>query len=207
MNPDEFLSYLYRSRAEGCTRCQLHATRDKVVFGVGDADADLVLVGEGPGAEEDRLGEPFVGASGKILDGILRRVGLDRERPGLYICNVVKCRPPGNRDPEPEEQAACAPFLHTQLRIIRPRVIVTLGRVPGMYLTGQLDDDVTVGYLRNHLWEYANGVTGLRCPLVCTYHPSYVLRNLDSDPPQARTATIKMIADLEKALRVIDPSP
>src|SRR5215218_5355652 len=115
------------TEARGCTRCpQLAATRTQVVFGAGNADADLMFIGEAPGAREDERGLPFVGAAGKFLDDLLAGIGLSRDK--VYICNVVKCRPPGNRDPEADEIAACKPYLDRQIEIVNPRVIVTLGR-------------------------------------------------------------------------------
>jgi len=151
-----------------CTACPLHATRTQTVFGVGDERADWLLVGEAPGAEEDRLGEPFVGQAGKLLDNMLAALGLARGE-NVYIANVLKCRPPGNRNPEPAEVARCTPFLQRQIALIEPRLIVALGRFAAQTLLGT---DATIASLRGRLHRYA-GV-----PLVVTYHPAYLLRNL-----------------------------
>jgi uracil-DNA glycosylase len=156
-----------RIDALACTRCKLAtAGRTQVVFGVGDASADLLFVGEGPGAEEDRLGEPFVGRSGKLLDRLLwEEIGIGRER--CYIANVVKCRPPGNRDPEPDEVATCRPWLERQLELIDPRVVITLGKFAAQLL---LDSKLTISRLRGRPYPYKAGV------LIPTWHPAYALR-------------------------------
>jgi uracil-DNA glycosylase len=137
-----------------------------VVFGTGDPDADLVFIGEGPGAEEDRQGLPFVGRSGQLLDRLmLEELGITRER--VYIANVVKCRPPDNRDPRPEEITACRPYLEQQLDLIAPRVLVTLGKFAGQLL---LDSKVGITKLRGHDYPYRGAV------LIPTLHPAYALR-------------------------------
>ncbi len=151
-----------------CTACSLHKTRTQTVFGVGDENADWLLVGEAPGAEEDRLGDPFVGQAGKLLDNMLAAIGLNR-RENVYIANVLKCRPPGNRNPEPHEVAKCTPFLLGQIGLIKPKLIVAMGRFAAQTL---LETDATIASLRGRLHHYA-GV-----PLVVTYHPAYLLRNL-----------------------------
>ncbi len=151
-----------------CTACGLHKTRTQTVLGVGDERAEWLLVGEAPGAEEDRLGEPFVGQAGKLLDNMLAALGLKRG-DNVYIANVLKCRPPGNRNPEPGEMAKCAPHLLRQIGLIRPRLIVALGRIAAQTL---LNSDATIASLRGRVHRYA-GV-----PLVVTYHPAYLLRNL-----------------------------
>jgi len=150
-----------------CTRCELHKTRKQGVFGVGDPNADWLFVGEAPGADEDRLGEPFVGQAGKLLDAMLAAIGLQRGRK-VYIANVLKSRPPGNRDPKPEEVAACLPYLERQIELIRPKLIVALGRFAAQSL---LLTDTPIARLRGRLHEYH----GL--PLIVTYHPAYLLRN------------------------------
>ena len=122
------------NEASGCTKCPLAETRTKVVFGAGDADADLVFVGEAPGAEEDRQGLPFVGRAGALLTELLSEIGLTREQ--VFICNVLKCRPPGNRDPQPVEIESCNPYLERQLQLIEPRVVCTLGNFATRLLTG-----------------------------------------------------------------------
>jgi len=149
-----------------CRRCPLCEKRKRIVFGVGNPNARLVFVGEGPGREEDEKGEPFVGEAGRLLDRILFAMGL--QRSDVYICNVVKCRPPGNRDPLTEEIAACEPFLKRQLAAIRPRIIVALGRFAAQTL---LRDDAPVSRLRG-AWREYEGV-----PLMPTFHPAYLLRN------------------------------
>lgn len=151
-----------------CTACPLAPARTQTVFGVGDEAADWLFVGEGPGAEEDQRGEPFVGQAGRLLDNMLAAVGLKRG-DGVYIANVVKCRPPGNRNPEPLEAERCRPFLQRQVDLIRPKLIVALGKVPATNLLGR---DATIASLRGSLHEY-RGI-----PLIVTYHPAYLLRNL-----------------------------
>ncbi|MCD4749188.1 MAG: uracil-DNA glycosylase [Thermoanaerobaculales bacterium] len=152
----------------GCSLCDLAAKRRKIVFGEGGAQARLMFIGEGPGAEEDKTGRPFVGQGGRILDGMIFALGLDRSQ--VYIANVVKCRPPRNRDPEVEEMAACAPFLERQIELIKPEVIVALGRVAARRLTGT---EKPMGALRGR-WTTYRGL-----PLMPTYHPAYLLRNQD----------------------------
>ncbi len=152
--------------ASGCTECRLHEGRTTVVFGTGNPGAHLLLVGEGPGAEEDRTGVPFVGRSGRLLDTLLaEEVGIDRS--GCYIANVVKCRPPGNRDPLPDEVAACRRYLDGQVAHVRPRVTVTLGNFAAQTLLGVRDGVTT---LRGRTYPFAGGV------LVPTFHPAYALR-------------------------------
>ncbi|MFP3940095.1 MAG: uracil-DNA glycosylase, partial [Thermoanaerobaculia bacterium] len=137
-----------------------------VVFGTGDPDADLMFVGEGPGAEEDRQGLPFVGAAGELLTKIIEAIGLRREE--VYIANVIKCRPPGNRDPLPDEASACRSYLDRQIDLVRPRVIVALGRVAAQALLG---NDLPLGRMRGR-WFTVRGV-----PAMVTYHPAALLRN------------------------------
>jgi len=160
----------------GCTACKLCSTRKNTVFGVGPAApadgvaprADWMIVGEAPGENEDIKGEPFVGQAGKLLDGMLNAIGLKRGE-AVYIANVVKCRPPGNRTPTPEEARACAPFLDRQLELIRPKLIVALGKTAAMRLLGT---EASLGSLRGRVHRY-KGI-----PLVVTYHPAYLLRSL-----------------------------
>jgi uracil-DNA glycosylase family 4 len=151
-----------------CTACGLHKSRTQTVFGVGDERADWLLVGEAPGAEEDRLGDPFVGQAGKLLDNMLAAIGLARDE-NVYICNVLKCRPPGNRNPEPDEVAKCTPFLLRQIELIEPRLIVAMGRFAAQTL---LNTDASIASLRGRVHQYAAR------PLIVTYHPAYLLRNL-----------------------------
>jgi uracil-DNA glycosylase len=151
-----------------CTACALHAQRKQAVFGVGDENAEWLFVGEGPGAEEDQRGEPFVGQAGKLLDNMLAAIDLKRGR-NVYIANVVKCRPPGNRNPEPNEAQACEPFLARQIELIRPKLIVALGKVAAQNL---LQSDASIASLRGRLHSY-HGI-----PMIVTYHPAYLLRAL-----------------------------
>jgi uracil-DNA glycosylase len=150
-----------------CTRCALHAGRTRTVFGVGDRRAEWLIVGEGPGAEEDRRGEPFVGKAGKLLDAMLAALG--HERSQVYIANVVKCRPPENRDPLPGETASCAPYLDRQIELLEPRIILAVGAIAAQRLTGR---GGPVGALRGKVHRY--GPAGI--PLVVTWHPAYLLR-------------------------------
>ncbi len=160
----------------GCSACELCQTRKQAVPGVGDTNADWLFVGEGPGAEEDERGEPFVGQAGKLLDAMLAAIDLARGPDGgVYIANAVKCRPPGNRTPEPAETAACWPFLARQIDLIRPKLIVALGKPAAQTLLRQ---EVTISRARGLLHEYAG------IPLVVTYHPAYLLRN----PPEKARA-------------------
>jgi len=166
---EPLLSWIELKQAvPACTACGLHKGRTQTVFGVGDEDADWLLVGEAPGAEEDRLGEPFVGQAGRLLDNMLAAIELARG-DNVYIANVLKCRPPGNRNPEPEEVAKCTPHLRRQIELIRPKLIVAMGRFAAQTL---LNTDATIASLRGRLHSYA-GV-----PLIVTYHPAYLLRNL-----------------------------
>ena len=151
-----------------CTACGLHQARTQTVFGVGDENADWMLIGEAPGAEEDRLGDPFVGQAGKLLDNMLAAIGLSR-RQNVYIANVLKCRPPGNRNPEPEEVAKCTPFLVRQIGLVQPRLVLAMGRFAAQTL---LATDASIASLRGRVHRY-QGV-----PLIVTYHPAYLLRNL-----------------------------
>ena len=157
-----------KSAVAGCTKCGLHSTRTQTVFGVGDENADWMLIGEAPGAEEDRLGDPFVGQAGKLLDNMLAAIGLSR-RKNVYIANVLKCRPPGNRNPTPEEVAQCSPHLLQQIELIKPKLILGMGRFAAQTL---LRTDASISSLRGRVHRYA-GV-----PLIVTYHPAYLLRNL-----------------------------
>jgi DNA polymerase len=150
----------------GCTRCaELARCRTQTVFGVGDSRARLCFVGEAPGADEDSQGEPFVGAAGQLLTRIIKAMGLEREQ--VYICNVLKCRPPGNRTPAPDEVANCRGFLERQLELIRPEYICALGAVAAHTL---LDSTQSIGRLRGRFHQY-RGI-----PVLCTYHPAYLLR-------------------------------
>jgi uracil-DNA glycosylase family 4 len=165
-----------REDALRCTRCPLAPTRTQVVFGAGRSDADLMFVGEGPGADEDRVGEPFVGRAGKLLTSLIEGIGLTRD--DVYIANVVKCRPPGNRDPQPDEIASCRPYLDRQLELVAPRVVVTLGNFATKLL---LDTKVGITKLRGQRFEFRDGAT-----LIPALHPSAVLRNGGAALAQAR---------------------
>jgi len=149
-----------------CTRCKLHGTRTKIVFGVGAGDAPLMFVGEAPGADEDRIGEPFVGRAGELLDKMIEAMGWSRE--AVYIANVLKCRPPGNRTPEADEVAQCQPFLAAQIASVRPRVIVALGRPAANVL---LQNNAPISALRGRFHEYR----GIK--VMPTFHPAFLLRS------------------------------
>ncbi len=155
-----------REEVLSCTRCPLYRTRTQGVFGVGPARADWLVIGEAPGAEEDRRGEPFVGAAGQLLDAMLKAIGLDRHS-NVYIANVLKSRPPNNRDPKPEEIAACLPYLQAQVALLEPKIMLAVGRIAAQSLLGT---DAPLGRLRGQVHRF--GAT----PLVVTYHPAYLLR-------------------------------
>jgi len=169
----------------GCRRCRLCQGRTQVVFGVGSPRARVMFVGEAPGADEDRLGEPFVGRAGQLLNSMLRAIGLKRE--DVYIANVVKCRPPGNRDPEPDEAGACLPFLWRQIELIDPAVVVTLGRIAASHFLGTT---APISSYRGR-WQQARGRAVLP-----TFHPAYLLRN-----PAAKAQSW---ADLKRLRRALD---
>ena len=151
-----------------CQACELYQTRTQTVFGMGHPQADLMLIGEAPGADEDKQGEPFVGRAGKLLDEMLYAIGLDREK--VFIANILKCRPPQNRDPRPEEVASCAGFLKRQIELVAPKLIVALGRIAAQNL---LQTDTALGKLRGSMHE----LDGLNVPVLVTYHPAYLLRS------------------------------
>jgi len=174
-----------RAAVAACEACKLCATRTHTVFGVGPKPAPLMVIGEGPGAEEDLRGEPFVGRAGKLLDEMLGSIGYSRERD-VFIANVVKCRPPGNRDPEAEEVDACRPFLDAQIRAVKPRLIVALGRVASQRL---LDSTAPLSRMRGQSYTYGENAT----PVLVTYHPAYLLRS----PAEKR----KSWADLKTTAR------
>ena len=153
---------------KGCTRCALHKSRTQTVFGVGRRDAQLFVIGEAPGADEDRQGEPFVGRAGQLLNAMLRAIGLPRSE--VFIANILKCRPPGNRDPQPEEAASCTPYLSQQIALVQPRVLLAVGRISAQWL---LQTDTPIGRLRGRVQSYGERNT----PLVVTYHPAYLLRS------------------------------
>jgi uracil-DNA glycosylase family 4 len=156
----------HRRSIANCDKCPLGKTRSKLVYGVGNPKADIMFIGEAPGREEDLQGEPFVGRAGKLLDKILAAMGFNRD--DVYIANVLKCRPPENRDPQPEEMKACMPYLLEQIRLIRPKFIVALGRIAAHAL---LDTNAPLGKLRGQ-WHQFHGI-----PLIVTYHPAALLRS------------------------------
>lgn len=162
----ELLATLDREQVSVCTRCKLHEERNKTVFGVGNPNANVVFVGEAPGRDEDLSGEPFVGMAGQLLTRILSAIGFERE--DVYICNVLKCRPPQNRDPQPDEVAQCEPYLLRQLEILQPKVICALGRVAAQTL---LQTKQSLTRMRGRVHDY-HGI-----PMMVTYHPAALLRN------------------------------
>jgi uracil-DNA glycosylase family 4 len=176
---------LVREDLGDCQRCKLAPKRTNIVYGVGNPEAPLVFVGEAPGADEDRTGEPFVGAAGQLLTKMIEAMGL--ERADVYICNILKCRPPGNRNPEPDEIEQCEPFLKRQLAAIRPRMIVTLGKFAAQCL---LRSDAPISRLRGH-WKEYEGI-----PLMPTYHPAFLLRT-----PSAKR---EVWADLQEVMKELD---
>ena len=171
----------------GCRLCALHEGRTQTVFGVGDANADLMLIGEAPGAEEDRRGEPFVGRAGKLLDSMLKALGLDRRQ--VFIANILKCRPPNNRDPRPEEVLACGNYLNQQINTVKPRLILALGRVAAQNL---LKTETPIGKMRGKRYTYGDPPV----PVVVTYHPAYLLRS----PREKR----KSWQDLQLAMNIFN---
>jgi DNA polymerase len=157
-----------RAAVAACTRCELHRSRTQTVFGVGDPAARLMFVGEAPGAEEDRQGEPFVGRAGQLLTQMIRALGLARSE--VFIANVLKCRPPGNRDPSATEAACCRPFLERQIELVNPALLVAVGRIAAQTLLGS---EAPLGKLRGRVHEFG----AARRPLIVTYHPAYLLRS------------------------------
>ncbi len=176
---------LLESEVAPCTRCELHKGRTQTVFGVGNRRAQWLVVGEAPGAEEDRQGEPFVGRAGALLNSMLLGIGLKREE--VFIANILKCRPPNNRDPAPAEVACCLPYLQRQIALLQPRIMLAVGRIAAQNL---LATDTPIGKLRGQLHRF--GAAGT--PLVVTYHPAYLLRS----PTEKRKAW----EDLKFARRV-----
>ncbi len=174
-----------RQRVVKCQQCELHQGRKQTVFGVGDHNADWLIIGEAPGAEEDKQGEPFVGRAGKLLNSMLLACGLQREQ--VFIANILKCRPPNNRDPKAEEVAACSSYLREQIDLIQPKIILAVGRIAAQNL---LQTETPIGKMRGQKYEYAD--TGI--PVVVTYHPAYLLRA----PREKRKAW----QDLQMAMRV-----
>jgi uracil-DNA glycosylase len=170
-----------QAQVRDCQRCALCSGRTQTVFGVGDPQAEVLVVGEAPGAEEDRQGEPFVGRAGQLLNSMLRAFGRPRET--VFIANVLKCRPPGNRDPSPAEVACCLPYLQRQIELVAPRLILVVGRIAAQTLLGT---DAPIGRLRGQVHRF--GARGT--PLVVTYHPAYLLRS----PGEKRRAWVDLKA-------------
>ena len=170
-----------------CKKCRLWETRTNVVFGVGPRDAEVVFIGEGPGQQEDLQGEPFVGRSGQLLDDMMAMIDLNREN--TFIANIVKCRPPGNRDPLPAEQTACGPWLEQQLALLRPKIIVCLGRVAAMYMI-QSDFKITKDHGQWYLQEDIHKMA--------LYHPAALLRD-----PSKRPETFQDLKTLQRKIREI----
>lgn len=167
--PDAELDWQHlRERVAACRRCALCETRTRTVFGVGNEQADWLIVGEAPGAEEDRQGEPFVGRAGQLLNAMLRAIGLAREQ--VFIANVLKCRPPGNRDPSGSETKQCLPYLERQIALLNPKLILVVGRIAAHNLLGT---EAALASLRQRVHRFGSG----RVPLVVTYHPAYLLRS------------------------------
>lgn len=174
-----------RAEVATCTRCELHKGRIQTVFGVGNIKAEWLIIGEAPGAEEDKQGEPFVGRAGRLLNSMLRAIGLQREQ--VFIANILKCRPPNNRDPKPEEVSCCEGYLKQQIAMINPKIILAVGRIAAQNL---LKIDTPIGKMRGLRYEYP----GTKIPVVVTYHPAYLLRS----PREKR----KSWQDLQHAMRV-----
>ncbi len=162
-----------KQKVHDCTACKLRAGCTQTVFGVGDETAEWLFVGEGPGADEDVQGEPFVGQAGKLLDNMLAAIKLKRGN-NVYIANIVKCRPPNNRAPEPDEIATCLPYLQRQIELIKPKLIIALGKTAATSLLGR---EATLGSLRGTIHQYRSPSTGQTIPLIVTYHPAYLLRS------------------------------
>ena len=176
-----------KKECAACERCELCRTRTNLVFGVGREDAEVMFIGEGPGEQEDLQGEPFVGAAGKLLDTMMALIGLDRSK--VYIANIVKCRPPRNRDPQDSEQAACLPWLERQIALIRPRIIVCLGRISAKAL---IDPDFRITRQHGQWFRYGD------IPIMATYHPSALLRD-----PGKRPEAFMDLRELRKEIRAV----
>jgi uracil-DNA glycosylase len=181
-----------QAEVAGCIKCGLAAGRTRTVFGVGNPHADWLVIGEAPGAEEDRQGKPFVGAAGKLLDAMLQAIGLSREE-NVFVANMLKCRPPGNRDPRPEEITACLPYLMRQIAAIKPKLILAVGRIAAQSL---LATDMPLARLRGRVHRFGP----LSTALIVTYHPAYLLRA----PAEKRKAweDLKFARDFFKSIDV-----
>jgi uracil-DNA glycosylase len=185
---------------DGCVACKLAPTRKNVVFGVGDPNANLMVIGEGPGEDEDRTGEPFVGRAGQLLDQILAAVQIPRE--SVYIANMVKCRPPGNRNPEPDEIASCEHWLLDQIRLIRPQIIVTLGNVPTQWA---LQSTTGITRARGQWGTFKK--LNLPIPVLPMFHPAYLLRNPIRDVGGPKWLTWQDIKTVKAQLEKLGPKP
>jgi uracil-DNA glycosylase len=174
-------------KVAGCTLCGLEKTRTQTVFGVGNRQAEWMVIGEAPGADEDAQGEPFVGRAGQLLNSMLKAIGLERSQ--VFIANILKCRPPNNREPRPEEAAHCTPYLDRQIELVKPRVILAVGRIAAQNL---LQTDTPIGRMRGRVYSYGPR----QVPVVVTYHPAYLLRS----PGEKRKAW----ADLQFAQEVLN---
>ena len=157
-----------RKQVVACKLCDLHKTRNNIVFGVGNENAKIMFIGEAPGANEDLKGEPFVGRAGMLLNSMLRSIGL--ERTDVYIANILKCRPPGNRDPLPQEVKLCTPYLQQQIALIQPKILIAVGRIAAQFLLNTME---SMSKLRGNTYQYGEQ----KIPLIVTYHPAYLLRS------------------------------
>jgi len=173
-----------QQRVAQCQLCELHKTRGQTVFGTGSQTADLMIIGEAPGAEEDKQGEPFVGRAGSLLSAMLLAIGFKRQQ--VYIANILKCRPPGNRDPHKDEEMHCHGYLQRQVELLQPKVILAVGRIAAQQL---LASQEPLGRLRGQLYRYG------KIPLIVTYHPAYLLRSPDQKG--------KAWQDLQQALKLL----
>jgi DNA polymerase len=190
-----------RAELGNCTRCKLHSTRRSIVFGVGSADTPLMFVGEAPGEQEDRRGEPFVGPAGQLLDKMIEAMGWTRG--SVYIANTTKCRPPNNRNPQPDELGQCMPFLHAQIAAIAPRIIVALGRPAANQLLGT---DAPISALRGRFHDYARATSdGVSLKIMPTFHPAYLLR--DPDKKRAAWSDLKLVMGELARLGIAAPPP
>jgi DNA polymerase len=189
-----------RAELGDCTRCKLHTTRRSIVFGVGAPDAPLMFVGEAPGEQEDRRGEPFVGPAGELLDKMIAAMGWTRS--AVYIANTTKCRPPGNRNPQPDELEQCMPFLQAQIASIAPRIIVALGRPASNQL---LEVDAPISALRGRFHDYPRLAPGHSLKIMPTFHPAYLLR--DPDKKRIAWADLKLVMAELARLGIAPPNP
>jgi len=176
-----------------CTLCDLHKTRKNTVFGVGNSQADLLIIGEAPGANEDIQGKPFVGRAGMLLNSMLISIGLNRD--DIFIANILKCRPPNNRDPLPHEVTCCTPYLKQQIAMIQPKLIVAVGRIAAHFL---LDTNEPLGKLRGKTFTYSEQ----KVPLMVTYHPAYLLRS-----PREKAKAYVDVLKMQQLLQGMNPSP